>query len=44
MLNREHGLSYREVAETLDISVKTVEVHMGRALGALRRQLADWIE
>ncbi|HEY4133090.1 MAG TPA: RNA polymerase sigma-70 factor [Gemmatimonadaceae bacterium] len=43
-LNREHGLSYREVAETLDISVKTVEVHMGRALGTLRRHLADWVE
>jgi len=43
-LNREHGLSYREVAETLEISVKTVEAHMGRALGVLRRHLADWVE
>jgi RNA polymerase sigma-70 factor, ECF subfamily len=42
-LNRRHHLSYREVAETLGISVKTVEVHMGRALVALRRQLSDWI-
>lgn len=42
-LNREHRLSYREIAETLGISVKTVEVHMGRALTALRRQLTDWI-
>jgi RNA polymerase sigma-70 factor (ECF subfamily) len=42
-LNREHQLSYREIAETLGISVKTVEVHMGRALTALRRQLTDWI-
>lgn len=42
-LNRQHRLSYREIAETLGISVKTVEVHMGRALVALRRQLTDWI-
>jgi len=42
-LNREHHLSYREISETLGISVKTVEVHMGRALAALRRQLSDWI-
>jgi RNA polymerase sigma-70 factor (ECF subfamily) len=42
-LNREHQLSYREIAGTLGISVKTVEVHMGRALAALRRQLTDWI-
>jgi RNA polymerase sigma-70 factor (ECF subfamily) len=42
-LNREHHLSYREIADTLGISVKTVEVHMGRALAALRRQLTDWI-
>ena len=41
-LNRQHHLTYREIAETLGISVKTVEVHMGRALAALRRQLTDW--
>jgi RNA polymerase sigma-70 factor (ECF subfamily) len=43
ILNREHHLTYREVAETLDISVKTVEVHMGRALAVLRIRLSDWI-
>jgi RNA polymerase sigma-70 factor (ECF subfamily) len=43
MLNREHHLSYRQIAETLGISAKTVEVHMGRALAALRRRLTDWI-
>jgi RNA polymerase sigma-19 factor, ECF subfamily len=42
-LNRQHQLSYREIAETLGISVKTVEVHMGRALAAMRRQLTDWM-
>jgi RNA polymerase sigma-70 factor (ECF subfamily) len=42
-LNREHNLSYREIAETLEISVKTVEVHMGRALTVMRRHLSDWL-
>jgi RNA polymerase sigma-70 factor (ECF subfamily) len=42
-LNREHRLSYREIAETLGISVKTVEVHMGRGLAAMRHQLTDWV-
>lgn len=31
-LLREDGLKYREVAELLDISIKTVEYHMGNAL------------
>lgn len=43
-LNRYHHLSYAEVAELLSISVKTVELHMGRALTALRVQLASWRE
>ena len=41
-LNRQHHLTYREIAETLGISVKTVEVHMGRAFAALRAQLSAW--
>jgi RNA polymerase sigma-70 factor (ECF subfamily) len=41
-LNRYHHLSYVEVAEVMGISVKTVEVQMGRALTALREQLASW--
>jgi RNA polymerase sigma-19 factor, ECF subfamily len=43
-LNRYHHLSYSEVAELLHISVKTVELHMGRALTALRVHLASWRE
>jgi len=31
-LLREDGLKYRQVAELLDISIKTVEYHMGNAL------------
>ncbi|MBX2946716.1 MAG: RNA polymerase sigma-70 factor [Cyclobacteriaceae bacterium] len=39
LLNREKGLKYREIAEQLSISIKTVETHMGRALKHLRTQL-----
>ena len=42
-LNRAHHLSYREIAETLGISVKTVEAQMARALVAMRRHLTDWL-
>jgi RNA polymerase sigma-70 factor, ECF subfamily len=41
-LARYHHLTYAEVAAVLDLSVKTVEVHMGRALVALRKRLAGW--
>lgn len=44
LLNRQHNLSYMEIAKTLGISVKTVEVHMGRALAALRQCMADWVK
>ncbi len=39
LLSRERGLSYPQIAETLGISVKTVETLMGRALQALRARL-----
>ena len=41
LLNRDGGLSYREVAVRLGITVKTVEFHMGRALASLRERLAE---
>lgn len=40
-LVRLHGLSYRETAEALEISEQTVANHVSRALGELRRRLAD---
>jgi len=43
LLNRQQGLTYGQIAETLQISVKTVEIHMARALTALRRALAPWL-
>lgn len=39
-LKRDAGLSYQEIAELLGISPRTVEVHMGRALAALRDAVA----
>jgi RNA polymerase sigma-70 factor (ECF subfamily) len=41
-LNRQHHLTYPQIAEVFDISVKTVEAHMGRALKVLRAKLTDW--
>lgn len=42
LLNRRENLSYAEVADVLGIAVKTVEMHMARALAALRESLAEW--
>lgn len=40
-LSRIEGLKYQEIAEHLEISVKTVEVQMGKALRVLRDKLKD---
>ena len=39
VLSRQEGLSYHEVAAHMAISPKTVGVHIGRALAALRNNL-----
>jgi RNA polymerase sigma-70 factor (ECF subfamily) len=39
-LSREEGLRYREIAERLQISIKTVETQMGRALKVLRERIS----
>ncbi|MEX2565576.1 MAG: sigma-70 family RNA polymerase sigma factor, partial [Cyclobacteriaceae bacterium] len=36
ILSREDGLTYKEIANVLEISIKTVETQMGRALKYLR--------
>ena len=43
-LSRFSGLKYREIADQLGISVKTVEAQMGKALKLLRFKLADYFE
>ncbi len=42
-LTRDQQLTYAQVAETLHISPKTVEIHMGRALALLRQKLGPWL-
>ncbi len=40
-LSRFQGMKYNEIAQTLQLSVKTIETQMGRALKSLRRSLKD---
>jgi RNA polymerase sigma-70 factor (ECF subfamily) len=42
-LSREEGLKYREIADQLGISIKTVEAQMGKALKFMREQLKDFL-
>ncbi|TRX71473.1 RNA polymerase sigma-70 factor [Carboxylicivirga sp. M1479] len=41
-LKRYQGLKNKEVAELLDVSVKTVEMHMTRSLSFLRSELDEY--
>ncbi|OFY99249.1 MAG: hypothetical protein A3K10_01345 [Bacteroidetes bacterium RIFCSPLOWO2_12_FULL_31_6] len=41
-LNRIEGLKYREIAEKLGISIKTVENQVSKALKVLRTNLSDY--
>ncbi len=42
-LSRYQNKKYKEIAEILNISVKTVEAHMSRALKSLRTDLQDYL-
>lgn len=42
-LSRFEGLKYREIADKLKISVKTVENHMGKSLSSLREDLSGYL-
>lgn len=41
-LHRYDGLTYKEIAQVMDISVKTVENHMGRVFKILRQELSHF--
>ncbi len=43
-MNRFEGLKYREIAERLSISIKTVEANMSKALTAFRQELRPYRE
>ena len=43
LLSRHEGLKYAEIADTLDLSVKTVENQMGIALEKLREDLRPFL-
>jgi len=42
LLSRAGGLTIRNIADRLRLAPKTVEMHLQRALTALRSALADW--
>ncbi len=43
VLNRYENLKYQEIADKLQISVKTVETQMSKALQHMRLRLADYL-
>lgn len=43
-MNRFAGLKYREIAEKLNVSERTVEVRVGKALEILRKQLKEFFQ
>jgi RNA polymerase sigma-70 factor (ECF subfamily) len=43
LLSREDGLKYNEIAQTLNLSPKTIENQMGKALRTMRNALAEYL-
>ena len=43
ILSRYEGLKYKEIAEKLNISIKTVENQMGSAIKQLKNDLAEYM-
>ena len=41
MLNHYGSMSYKDIAQEMGISVKTVEKHIGKALSVLRKELTE---
>jgi len=42
-MSRNESLNYNEIAQKLDVSVRTVEVRMAKALSLLREELIDFL-
>jgi RNA polymerase sigma-70 factor (ECF subfamily) len=42
-MSRYEGLKYAEIADKLEISIKTVEAHLSKALEDLREKLQDYL-
>jgi RNA polymerase sigma-70 factor, ECF subfamily len=42
-MSREEGMKYHEIATKLGVSVRTIEVRMGKALSLLRTHLKDYL-
>lgn len=42
-LSRQEGMKYQQIADELNLSVKTVENQMGKALKHMREQLKDYL-
>lgn len=43
LMSREDNLTYKEIAEILNISIKTVETQMGRALKSIRKKIEKYL-
>lgn len=44
MMIKEDGMKYKEVAQLLDVSVKTVEAHMFEAMKPIRKAVRQYLE
>ncbi len=42
-LSRFEKLKYQQIADQLNISIKTVETHMGKAIRILRKEMKDFL-
>ena len=43
-MNRDEGLKYKEIAKKLNVSVRTIEVRIGKTLNLLREHLKDYLK